>query len=234
MKLMTEQQIEQLAREHTQHLTGSQSVSLTYLRAVVIAVQAQLGKPRGRKPISAQSQLEALQRVETPYYAAVCRGVITEDIMDTPNLSRDERRLRMLTRNSRSNFARTAKSTVVHFIQAGGDIRTVDAELVSKDQLRRQGKPAEPENRIERQIIRNSEALQRSIQRQAKGDPDAARATIEALMEDLQALLNDLPNDAEAPTRVAPAVAPRGDRSHARTRVGVPTWHHAPQPVAPV
>lgn len=213
MKLMTEQQIEQLAREHTTHMVSAQGVSQTYLQAVVFATQAALG--RGRRPLAADVQLAALERVEAPYYAAVLRGVITDDVADNLSLPKDERRKRMLTRNSRSGFARSAKATIVAFIRGGGDIRTVDAATISKDSLRRAIAPPEPSDRLERRIERASKGLQRALERQARGSPDAARETAERLMEELQTFIDGL----EAP----PAVA--SDRGARRTRVGAPMLH---------
>lgn len=214
MKLMTANQIEQLAREHTDHYSGAQAVSQTYLQALVFATQARLGK--GRRAISADTQLEALEYVEAPYYAAVLRGVITDDIRDDLDADREERRRRMLARNSRSGFARSAKSTIVRYIHGGGDLRTVDAATVSKDALRRAVAPPEPVDRIERQIKRSSEGLQRAITRQARGDPDKARETLEAIMEDLQILLDGLEPEPESPVAAVP------DRGTVRTRVGMP------------
>jgi len=217
--VMTEAQVEQLARDHTSHVVASQGGGLTYLRVLLVAVQAQLGTPRGRgRPMSAETQLAALERIEAPLYAAVLRGVVTEDIADDLELPRDERRRRMLARNSRSGFARTAKATLVGYVRAGGDLRTVDPETATKDSLRRAGQPQEPTDRVARQIQRNSEGLQRAIERQARVDPAAARELLEAILEDLQALLDGLGDEGEPAETTARARPP--DRGPARTRVG--------------
>lgn len=215
MKLMTEQQIEQLARDHTTHMVSAQGVSQTYLQAIVFATQAALG--RRRRALAADVQLAALERVEAPYYAAVLRGVVTDDVADDLSLPKEERRKRMLTRNSRSGFARSAKATIVAFIRSGGDIRTVDASTVSKDALRRAVAPPEPSDRLERRIQRASEGLQRALERQARGSPDAAREAAKRLIEDLQAFVDGLAE----PPRAAAA----GDRGTRRTRVGTPMLH---------
>jgi hypothetical protein len=211
---MSESQVEQLAREHVVHLNGAQGTGITYLRVLLVTVQARLGPPRGRKALGVETQLEALGAAETPLYAAVLRGILTDDVVDDVSLPKEARHLRMLTRNSRSGFARSAKATLVEFVRGGGDMRSLDAEVVTKDGLRKASRPPEPTDKTARQIARSSAALQRALQRQIRFDADKAREVIDGLIEDLQAMLDGIPEE-------------RAGKAHTRTRVGIPTFKPA-------
>jgi hypothetical protein len=213
--VMSESQVEQLAREHVVHLNGAQGTGITYLRVLLVATQARLGSPRGRKPLAAEAQLEALNTAETPLYAAVLRGVLTDDVVDDVSLPKEVRHLRMLARNSRSGFARSAKATLAEAARSGVDLRTLEPETVTKDGLRKMSQPPEPTDKTARQIARTSAALQRALQRQIRFDADMAREAIEGLMESLQILLDGIPLDGSA------------GRAHTRTRVGIPTFKPA-------
>lgn len=220
--VMTEGQVEQLAREHVSHTMSAQGTGLTYLRVVLVAVQALLGTARGRRVMASDAQLSAIEKIEPTLYAAVLRGVVTEDVAEDMSLPREERRRRMLARNSRSGFARTAKATLVGFVRAGGDLRTVDPEAATKEALRRAGLPAEPTDRVMRQIKRSSEGLQRALQRQARADPEKARESLEAAIEDLQTMLEGLDTSIPGSREVVAERRRGADRGPARTRVGQP------------
>jgi hypothetical protein len=219
-----EQRVEALARERVTSATIVSNADVTYLAMLVDAMQSQLGK-RSRGKVNSLQQAQVLAEVDKRFYAAVLRGVTTEDIAIGEGLDADEQRRRSLERNRRSAFARSAKSTVSAYITAGGDVRTLDPNTVSKAALRKAIAPPEPTDKVAAQIERSKGALLRAITRRARGDPEAARTEVEGLMDELQKVLDSLNGgEAEEPqhetTTVVGMRAP--DRGPQRTRVGVP------------
>jgi len=178
-------QVEQLATEHALAVITGDSTGLTFLRVLVAGTQAKLGPKRGKAP-GVTSQVEALEHYYKPVYAAVVKGVTTE-----PDLAPIEV-------NRRAIFARTSKATLLAFAQAGGDIRGIDVNEVTKGSLRAALKPPEPEDRLERRGQRVSEGIMRYVQALSRADPDQARTYVEAAIEQLQAFLQTLPAEPEA------------------------------------
>lgn len=224
----TAHDVEVLAHERYANSVVVANSDRTYLCVLVVAAQAQLGRPRGR-PAAANidAQLAVLASVHEKFYPAVLRGITTPDIAIEPNLDPKEQRARSLERNSRSAFARSANSTLVAFVKGGGDLRGLDAETVTKTALRAAVAPPEPENRAARQVQRARGVLLRAITRRARDNPDEAATEVESLMDDLQKVLDALngePEDEHVETATI-ASRPPPERSFQRTRVGVPQLH---------
>lgn len=221
-----EQRVEMLARERVLSATVVSDADVTYLSLLVDVMQSQLGKTR-RGKVNSLQQAQVLADVDKRFYAAVLRGVTTEDIAVEDGLEAEEQRRRSLERNRRSAFARSAKSTVSAYITGGGDVRELDPKTVSKAALRKAVAPPEPEDKSERQILRAKGTLLRAITRRARGDPVGARAEVEGLMEELQKVLDALegeePEEQHHETTVTSLRGP--DRGVQRTRVGTPQLH---------
>jgi len=221
-----EHEVETLAAErYTSNVVVAQADG-TYLRVLLVGTQAKLGRPRGRAAarVNAEAQLAVLVETHERFYAAVLRGVTTPDIAIEADIDSKEQRRRSLERNSRSAFARSAMSTLTAFVKGGGDLRTLDAETVTKAGLRAAVAPPEPEDKVARQIQRASGALLRAVTRRARDNPDEAAREIEGIMDELQKVLDSL-NGGEQPepgaTTVVAGARPR-DTGPARTRVGTP------------
>jgi hypothetical protein len=221
----TDSQIESLALERYNNALVVMRVDSTYLRVLVMASQAQLGKSK-RGKVDAEGQTKVLESVHERFYAAVLRGVTTHDIAIEPGLDPKENTRRSLERNRRSAFARSAKSTLLAYVTGGGDLRALDPNNTSKAGLRKAVEKPEPTDRTERQIVRAKGSLYRALARQARASPDAAREAIETAVEELQALLEQLgPEVEERDEDEAPTPQPNRratDQGHARTRVGIP------------
>lgn len=130
----TPAEIERMTRD----MIAADNLLTDYLKCLVATTQAELGEEirlrSAAKPgkIAAEQtalDLGALQKVHERFYAAVLRG-----LSDVPAKER----------NSRSNFARTAKSSLFTWMKAGFDIRDIAPARVSKSalQLQRAGKRA--------------------------------------------------------------------------------------------
>lgn len=226
----TEAQVEQLA--HARYTAGSQAsrADSTYFRVLLVACQAKLGGPKrgpGRRAaVDIKGQLAVLDAAHERFYAAVLRGVTTPDVAADDALERAERQRRMLERNARSGFARTAKSALWAFAEAGGDLRGLDPATASKTAIRAALAPAEPTDKVARQISRSEGALLRAIARQARASPDEAAGTVERLMGELQKVLDDLGTGEGEEHGATTTVAARSPQ---RTRVGVPVMLNRPQ-----
>lgn len=216
-----EAQLETLAHDAYKADTLVQRTGNVYLRVVVAACQAKLGPVRRGKAPSPDSQLSVLDEVHEPFYLAILRGVTTTDVAPDPKHEAAERNRRTLERSRRTTFARSAKSTLASFARNGGDIRALKVETVTKASLRAATAPAQASET--EPITRAQDAIVRAITRQAREDPDGARAELERVMDELQKVLDSLasePDHASTTTIVA-------SRQHARTRVGTPQLHRS-------
>jgi hypothetical protein len=216
-------QIEALAREQYASSAQVGVANSTYLRVLVAGCQAELGGRRGRAPVRPDAQLSVLERVHERFYAAVLRGVTTEDVAPDDTLDRAEKGRRMLERNRRSGFARSAATTLRNYVQAGGDLRALDVESTTKTALQQfVASKSAPDNqdKIGERVARAEKTLLTALKRMAKEDPDRAAEAMEAITERLQVALAELGPSEQvvAGTTAATSPAPR----HTRTRVGVP------------
>jgi hypothetical protein len=210
---LTESQVETLASQRTRNLLDCDQADGMYLRALIHHTQGRFGAFHGKRPAT-ESQLEALALVAQPLYEAVLRGVTTPDIAIEGGIEHGELTRRTRERNRRATFARSAKATLVAWCNAGGDIRKLDAATVTKTELRKSVMASrDPSAGVERTIERAERRIIASITAQARGSPDAARGALEAVIEHLQAALDELPEGDQ-----------HDDVAHVRTRVGVPKF----------
>src|SRR4051812_48680105 len=103
--LATDDQVRLLAGRYATGLQAQDSVKGCYLR-VLTAATIKAAKPAKGKASEILTHLEA---VHESYYALVMKGVTTPDIADDEKLDQEQRTIRSLERNRRSNFARSAK-----------------------------------------------------------------------------------------------------------------------------
>ncbi len=203
--LLTVAQVAELAREY---VTAQQSVSsigqATYLRVEIAGTIKELGaepRQRSRKgdmgKLSEEEkarQLAALEAVHSRYYAAILEAVIEDGIKDHPRLGKEERARRSLERNRRTNYARSAKSTIAAYIRAGFDITTLVVASVTKRslyeavQITQPPKVAEPE-KLERQLSSSADRLSAMAKELCEKDGERARGPLVKLLNELTHLL---------------------------------------------
>lgn len=213
----TEQQVEALAHYRYTQNTEVNGSDATYLRILLVGIQARLG-PKRRGRISLETQGQVLEETHAKFYDAILRGVTTPEIAIDETLPQAERSARALERNRRSAFARSSKSTLAIVAAAGVDLRGLDASLVTKASLRALVSPPEPSDKVARQIVRSRGSLLRALARQAKTSPNAAHDAIQAAIDALTELQEGM-GGTSAPADAMERRAPR-DRGPARTRVG--------------
>lgn len=187
---MTDAQVEGLARDiaiSNEHLSGGRT---TYLRVLVTHIQATLGKVKRGKTVVAQTQLDVLADVSTRLYAAVLRGITTHDLEPSEGLEQSELTRRSIERNRRSTFARSAKSTLAAWVKTGGDMRSLDADTVTRDPLAAEVRGKRGVNSTAYAIERHRLAIVRLVEREALKDPGGARLDVESTIEALQNVLD--------------------------------------------
>lgn len=201
----TEDQIETLARMNLSGIQTQDSVRGSYLRALVAEIK-KTAKPAKRGRLSEVA--DVLGQVHERFYAAVLRGVTTPEVADDETLDREIRTTRSLERNRRSNFARSAKSLLNKFIDAGGDIQTLNAATVTKAELqafvlsmkqRLNATGVTVEHKAQLAMARVEEAAREL----ADDDKDAAVAMVSETMAKLTNLLSELGRDFTTKTLVA-------------------------------
>lgn len=197
---LTVAEIETLASENVSAQAVTSRVGITYLRVLVVSLQATLG-PRGRgRHVKPATQLEALEHCSTPFYEAVLRGVTTPEVAHDATANRDEQRRRAFERNRRSAFARVSKSALASYIKAGGDVRTLDADTVARDPLQAHARQARGASESAYQLDRLAGRVLRIAKRAARTDVDAAKAELRKVIESLQAAYDELTIDDSQPT----------------------------------
>lgn len=174
-------QVRALAKEIRDAENIVSTGSTTYLRVLLVGTLKELGHtPRMRASRSAlskldgngrEAQLKALQTVHDRYYAAICEEIIDESMTDSPRLGKEERSRRALERNTRTNFARSAKSTIASYIKTGFDITGLVVSAVTKRSLYNAVKEAQGN------VPPSPEKLEKQL--------DAAASTIEGLAKAL-------------------------------------------------
>lgn len=122
--------ITELARIGASGDAVTSRVGGTYLKVLV-------GRARFYQDHSGLADVAALDAVNVGVYRAVLAGVTTADCADDTALDRGERSRRSLERNRRSNFARTAVSTLRTWLGVVPDatLAELDPALVTKATL---------------------------------------------------------------------------------------------------
>lgn len=111
-------------------LTGVQGA---YLK--VLVAHSQKALPDAVSATKEQ-MLEAVRFTHDRLYAIVLNAITTPDIAIDNSQPDHERQRRSLERNRRSNFARSAKSTLVAYIAAEGNLLRLKPGEVTKESLR--------------------------------------------------------------------------------------------------
>lgn len=188
---------------------------LTYLKMVVGTTIHELGaKPsktrgRGRQPKLTDEgiklQLTAAEAVNERFYQAVLDAA-------SEGLPRSTKERATLL-NRRTNFARSAISTVRAFIRAGNDITHVDPASCTKRSLYVERAVRPPSvARMRRAVESRSKSLMASVLNLVDSDKAAAREEIELLMGQLATELASLGGVTvrEAPLARGREAAPEG------------------------
>lgn len=157
--LATDEQVRALAILNYQSGQQVEASRGTFLKVEVASLQNALGMaPRqrqGGKPqkFATDEVMAKYNEVHKHLYSLVLEAVVTDDIKDGPKLRKAEKTRRSLERNRRSNFARSAKSTLAAFIRAGGNVAALVVPQVSKGELASQTKRLKPAVQEDRSVL---------------------------------------------------------------------------------
>lgn len=202
----TEHDVELLAASHFQADNLVKRADGQYLRILVAALKGQFnGSRRKMTQADATHHMEFLALTHAKLYAAVLRGVTTDDVADSEALEADVRRQRAAVRNGRAAFARSAASTLKAYLQAGGDIRALNVDTVTKGALRASTTAMVAPDTNQAQVATTAALgrFTRLVQAMAADDPEAARVTLEEALAHIQGVLDEL-DQAPAATQGIP------------------------------
>lgn len=190
--LATNEQLVQLAQGALEADARIGNTNATYLRVLVANTQNALGmEPRmraARKSTSYEQseQIGALTEVHSRMYAVILSAITTPDIADRPGLRLQEKKRRAKARNDRSNFARTAKSSLLAFIKVGGNVGDLVVATVSKPELRayviKRRSPADKDAARAAQVDRIVRATMARVEAVKEEDEESARQIAQKLV----------------------------------------------------
>lgn len=123
-----------------------QTFRQAYMRVLLAGTQVAIGiaKPTQRTPKNYSTlkddvratQIRALNDTHARYYSIILAAITTPDIVDSLRLGADERKRRSIERNRRSNYARSAKSTLAAYLNVGYDLCELNVLKASKTMVR--------------------------------------------------------------------------------------------------
>lgn len=202
--------IETMAAQRQDGADFSVRAAGTYLKVLVALTAREIGgatahlsRRRGRaasalRPEEVAEHLAALDRVNAICYGAVAQAVIPPELVKVEGLDQAEQTRRSLERNRRTNYARTALTAVRLYISAGRDVRDLEPAAVTKDGLRSVAEQHRPPprsvsaGRLVRAATRASERIVAEAEQLAGIDPEQAEKLLDALMNELQGVLDKL------------------------------------------
>lgn len=199
-------QVGALAKAYVERQKELAAIGGTYLKVLIASTLHALGEPvrtenhRGKAPKlddkERDRQRSTFEDIQSAFYQAVLNAVITEDLKDNEQLPKAERGALALERNRRTNFARSAASTVRGYLKSGGDLRLVNVSTVTKGYL--QDATAAKTPRVSESVALGSrvEAVGkravRLIEQLAEQDEGAARHRLESMISQLASLLGHI------------------------------------------
>lgn len=186
--LISDAAIATLAKEYVTGIASIEKVRGNYLRALVAHSQAACF---GTKRLTTEKTLDLVQKVHERLYGIVLSAITTADIAPDAEAPAEEQHRRALERNRRSNFARSAKSTLDAWIQFGGKLKDLRPEDVTKEGLRRGSGESDRSSpdRLVRSTDRTLRRLEKLVTELVAVDRDAASRVYEELIEKLGPLV---------------------------------------------
>lgn len=174
------------------YVTGADAVSEvngTFLKILVAHSQREAAT-LAHKRITQADALGAVAAAHGTMYAIIKDAVTTPDIAADDSLDKGERTRRAKERNRRTGFARSAKSTLLGFIRAGGRLVGLEPATVTKEQLRSFAQAARQGPKgIADQIEAAKSRLAKLVDLQKQEDPEAAQSSVQDVSMTLQSVV---------------------------------------------
>lgn len=182
--IVNEATLAELARRYADGIVATEGVRATYLQILVAHSKQELGEP---KRATQQQQLTAIEETHGKLYAIVLDAITTSDIVPDDELSKEESQRRSRERNRRSTFARTSKSTLRRWVEAGGKLASLEPATVTKESLRTPASPVQMD--VDAVIARAQETLERALKVVVVQDAEAAQELVNDIQARLQAVV---------------------------------------------
>ncbi len=190
--LVTEAEIERLAALHTDVSNTQNAADGSYLKILLAGTQVAMGKGKKKLPNLKEVSTAALDKTHAGYYDAVLRGVTTDDIVIIEGGDEEENKRRRVEQLRRATFARSAKSTLASFIDAGGDIRTLDVATTSKGGLRKWVNETLGIPTWEQAVEAHRSKIEKVCRKLAMTNPGQAREILESVLSHIQDVLDSI------------------------------------------
>jgi hypothetical protein len=203
------------------YLGAQQTVSKThgcYFRILLARTQKAIcGKPTLRArdkvdkltPEDTEAHIAAFEAQHKELYDVVLQAVLSPEVEARANLTTDEANRRALERNRRSNFARSAASTLRKFIRKGGNVLRLNVTQATKGAVAAmtpaddKGDSIGLEARAGRAVTRAAQRIVTQVQAIAEEDKNAA---VEVLRKAL-GVVADAMTQLGVKTTTKPAIA---------------------------
>ncbi len=180
--IVNEQALTELARAYAEGVDTTTAVRASYLQILVAHSKQELGTKRA----TPKQQIDALETAHASLYAIILEAITTPQLEPSDELPAEESRRRSRERNRRTTFARTSKSTLLHWLRSGGKLGSLDPAKVTKEALRVQSTPTA---KLDVVVERAESALERALRVMVVQDPEGAQDLVNEIQGRLQAIV---------------------------------------------
>lgn len=170
--------VAQMARDYAEARASVNGVRGMYLQVLVAHSKEVCAKARKQ---TQETAIECVKGVHDRLYAVVLAAITTPDVIADDKLAKEERQRRSLERNRRSNFARTAKSEIMGYLEAGGSLGQLNPATVSKEELRDYAKQQREEQTPEVAAVGLETRLERVLKAMVEEDRERAIEFVDEL-----------------------------------------------------
>jgi len=193
----TEADVENLARDYLAAQSQSAAVGSTYLKVLAASAQQHVRDTTPIKPTTVEATTALYARgvaaVHKRFYPIILATMTTPDIAKAPNLGPVEKSRRATERNRRTNFARSAYSTLRAWVRAGHDLLTLNIEKMTKRLLIAGLPPAKPSRLTTARLVSSGETatlrLTQFIKRLRMRDEVQAAQVVASALDEFNAVL---------------------------------------------
>jgi hypothetical protein len=179
--IVNEAALSDLARRYADGIAATEGVRTTYLQILVAHSKQEVSGKRS----TARQEQEAVENTHGKLYGIILDAITTKDLVADDALPKDEQKRRSRERNRRTVFARTSKSTLKRWLEAGGKLSSLDPATVTKEALRVQ---ATPDTKPDEVIARAEQIMERALRVLVIQDQEAAQEVV----NDIQARLQEI------------------------------------------
>jgi hypothetical protein len=191
--ILSDEALAALARDYAAGVQRAGAVRGRYLPVLVAHTKRELDRVGAKRP-QMDTVLAAIDAVHDHHYAIILEAITTPDLVIADGIPDEERQRRTKERNRRSNFARSAKSTLVSYVRAGGKVAGLDPAEVTKEKLRQLFAPTrEGPIPIEERLETTEARLEALVKKLAAEDMDEAQRVVERLHVKLAELVEIKP-----------------------------------------